>query len=118
MAFDAAWAVARRLLHLPEAHQRDRFAILCDRYDLVTHSAEVSEFVRLRNDLFHEALWDNGRPCSAGSSRSYMAEIYLGHLNERLLLALGGVKAGFLRSDWLSLSLYAFDLEYHSKSAR
>lgn len=108
MAIDAAWAIARSILHLDQSPHGKRIEILCDRFGLANNPDQAKEFVRLRNDLMHEALWDRTRPCSAGSVPAAMAEVYLGNLSARLLLSVGGVRGEFVKSDWKSIDMFPF----------
>jgi hypothetical protein len=60
----------------------------------------IEEIVRLRNDLFHESLWDKGQPCSVASSTGFQQEFNLRHINQRIIPALLGYNTNYINTPW------------------
>ena len=104
LTLDATWAAARIHRGRRDSPHAERIGILCGRFGLYKLPSQVDELVRLRNDLFHEALWDMSRSSAA------TAYVLLDNLNARLLLAVGGVRGQFA-AVWASLSNVIFGFE-------
>ena len=113
MAFvvtDSLWALVRRVKSVAKPKRRasmrklSGIEILANHYGIIDHPEFLRLFVRLRNDFFHQALWDRGHLGDPGSYDAFLAEIRLRRFNERLLLAIAGVECKFIHTDWLSLS--------------
>lgn len=106
---DALWALTNELDLLasrPRVPHAERLEHLIGALGLVPHPDVIQRFAALRNDLFHEGLWDEQTPGTAASPEAFLAEIRLRSLNARILLALGGVRCGFLRTNWMSMSTF------------
>ena len=87
-----------------------RFLAMCDRYGLKYSRDLMKRFVGLRNDLFHEALWDLVQPTTARSSESLYASFNLRRFNHRLLTAILSGPSEYTSSAWWYLGTAAFKL--------
>src|SRR5262249_34951924 len=66
MVFDALYITAAELNLITKVKShKARLSHTCKSLGLLEEPDRFKEFVRLRNDLFHEALWDNGQPGTA-----------------------------------------------------
>lgn len=81
-----------------------RFKALCSTYGLKYKSNWVKLFVRLRNELFHEALWDQGQANTARSGASFMASYHLRRLNHRLIASILSGQSEYTKSPWWFLA--------------
>jgi hypothetical protein len=93
MVLDSCWKMAEQLFGLKAKKHTDRISVLCRflSVDLNNQFINVEKMSELRNDLFHEALWQRSRP----GSGSNLALMYGGEypprmkvLTEQLILAL------------------------------
>ena len=69
----------------------------------------LQQFSDLRNDLFHETLWDRGHPCTSKSWEAVYAPILLRRLNQRIVLKLLDYKNEYASSIWWDMSPRSFD---------
>lgn len=101
-AFDAIYAVAKAEHELPRTAHRARWQSVCDNFGLESHSTEFAEIVCLRNDLLHEVLWAGGMP---GSDQLPVPQLttYMRNFNTRFVIAVLGIDADYVRTDWRSL---------------
>jgi hypothetical protein len=91
MVLDACWKMAEKLFGLRVTKHADRIKKLCDRFSLtqIQTILDIKTVVKLRNDLFHETLWHNGRPGSFVGRKPYHIPTVIGYyLNEPLIFAL------------------------------
>lgn len=63
----------------------------------------VEKIVRLRNQLFHEALWDDSQPCTGVASDTFLQTYNLRRLNQRLIPALLGYNNRYVQTCWWSM---------------
>lgn len=84
----------------------DRIEYMCNNFGLFYEHNEVNKIVALRNDLFHEGLWDKAMPGYGGSNDAIYAMFNLRKLNQRLILAITGIVSNFIKSDWKSRNRY------------
>jgi hypothetical protein len=103
--FDALYrtAVETDLIAEAKSHS-ERIRAFCNGLGLADSPEWVQEFVRLRNDLLHEAIWDGGLPGSAGGESAYMCQHHLRRLNQRAIPAIFGFSNEFVSSTWWSRS--------------
>jgi len=85
---------------LKKARHKDRIITLCEYYDLAFDQTIIAEIVNLRNNLFHETLWDNSRPCSKSGESGVRNSRNIIKLNQRLIPALIGYQNSFIQSKW------------------
>jgi hypothetical protein len=108
MVFDALYRLAVECLGVQKANHRERFKTLVDRFGLADDEQRWSEIYGLRNELFHEALWDNSHPCTDGSTSAAYASLNLRHLNHRIIPALLGFDTRYIASPWWVFDNFLF----------
>lgn len=85
-----------------------RMVEMCRRYSVAENAETIERIVTLRNELFHEALWDGSTPGQrVGNNRSI--EKWLGKLNAKLIVAMAGYANEFTRRGWWSFGRQSFD---------
>ena len=108
MVFDACYRHAESIASVRSPSHADRFQTLFSKYDLYFNADKAQEIVDLRNNLFHEALWDNGQPCNAGGQTSFDLTEFLWAINQRLIPALLGHSTEYIKARWDYLGTFAF----------
>jgi hypothetical protein len=68
----------------------------------------LNKMYDLRNQLFHEALWNNQTP-GQGSSDARLIEKWLAKMNDQLIVAITGYKNKFTGRGWWSFGWRPFD---------
>lgn len=109
MVFDGCWKLALLQYGMKDAPDRDRIKIACQRFSIPCDNVLVGRIVALRNNLFHETLWDSSQPCTAVSDDAFRQPYNLRQLNQRLIPALLGYNNRYVRSIWWSLSARSFE---------
>lgn len=98
---DAIW----RFYSSKKGNHGERINKLCSANDILHKDKEVEDIVTFRNDLFHEALWDSDTPGFTSDGDEQIHALFnLRRLNQRLILAIAGIRSDFTRSDWTSKS--------------
>jgi hypothetical protein len=82
---------------------------LCDSFSIPCDDDLACKIVSLRNELFHETLWDGSQPGTAASSFAFMSHIHLRRLNQRLIPALLGYNTPYVQTKWWLSGKYSFD---------
>ncbi|MGH7909471.1 MAG: hypothetical protein ACRENW_06445 [Thermodesulfobacteriota bacterium] len=109
MALDGCWKVAESRHGVKAKGHPYRIKTLCEAFDIPYDADLVRKIVNLRNDLFHETLWDGSQPCTTVSSSAFQQPSNLHRLNQRLIPALHGYKTPYVKTAWRSLSAWWFD---------
>lgn len=111
MVIDGLWELHRRLNGVKNDHtpHRERIKNLCQYYEVPINDTHLARIVSLRNRLFHEALWDNGQPCSAGSEDSHLMPLFLQNIIMRLVPAMFNYKTSFINTGWWFMGQCFFD---------
>jgi hypothetical protein len=110
MVVDALYRTAANLHLMPVVRKHEeRIDGMCQAFGLMRNESQVAEFVKLRNDLVHETLWDGGRPGTAVSGSAILAPVHLHSLNRRLVLAVLGYHNEYMRSAWWAFGNVRFD---------
>ena len=79
----------------------DRIKELCGRLGVwCDDETAVSEFVEMRNSLFHEALWEGERPGYSTSAKVHYRVQEFRELNHQLIAALLGGASTYTRHNW------------------
>jgi hypothetical protein len=111
MVLDACHRTAEDLGVAPKrGGHAERIDRLCRVYNLMQNPGLTREIVRMRNDLFHEALWDRGQPGTATTSGSPFFPLHLRRLNQRLVLALLSYQNDYMRSGWWAMGTSNFGI--------
>jgi len=69
---------------------------------LAADAGRIAEIVSLRNDLFHEVLWDRTSP-GTGSRAGFAHADNLWRINDRLLFAVAGYRGPYLSFPWWNI---------------
>ena len=78
MVIDGLWKLHKDLRKIASAvPHKQRITHMCKYYEIPEQEECISEIVRLRNDLFHESLWDSGQPCNGGSNDAFYQAMFL-----------------------------------------
>jgi hypothetical protein len=112
MVLDACWRLATQLSKIqPKDYvpHGKRIEVLCQEFRIPSREDLIKDIVYLRNDLFHETLWDGRQPGTAVSSDSFILPDHLRRLNQRLIMALLGYKTPYIQTKWWFLGNYSFD---------
>ena len=107
---DALYRVANEAHGGKARPHADRIEAMCQQFKIWYTPKLLDNIVNLRNDLIHEALWDENLPTEI-SYRGMYAPSLLHSLNERLLFGLLGYNGKYLQSKWTGRVLHLFDLE-------
>lgn len=108
MVFDACYKHAKGMRQVQGCTHEGRLKEMCGRYGLHYDARLCTEMVGLRNNLFHEALWDGGQPCNSGGQRSFDFTEYLRGINHRLIPAMLGYSTEYIGSRWDCLGTCRF----------
>lgn len=79
---------------------KERLVKLCQFYNLFYDEQVLKEIYNLRNELFHEALWDNKLPSREFSMIGFKSSIALRQLNQRLIVAIFDYQTTYLQTRW------------------
>ncbi len=109
MILDACHKLSVKLHSIKDGGHGKRINILCQKFGIPLGSALTDKIVKLRNDLFHEMLWDNSEPCSGASSDTFMLSFHLRKLNQRLIPALLHYRNSYVQTVWWCLGSSNFD---------
>lgn len=95
--------------HAPRRHA-DRLKALCELFGIPTDGSPLEDIVRVRNDLFHEAMWAGGMPGMTDSQDQWNAWLALHGLCLRLIYGAIGLRGRYLASSWWSRQTHFYDL--------
>jgi len=109
MVFDALYKLARDRDVVASTRHCNRLGAMCKAFGLAIENQHADEIYRLRNELFHEALWSGSQPCTSMSPSAYQQVGNLRRLNQRLLPALLGFQTEYIRTSWSSPSTFALE---------
>jgi hypothetical protein len=99
MVLDGCYRMAEELGLLNRVSHRERINAMLGYFGMPSDSVTVEQIVRLRNDLFHETLWDRGQPAT-GSHEGPLLANAVHRVNDRLLWALAGYRGTYLAVPW------------------
>ncbi len=110
MVIDGIWKLHKTLKEIKKdsVPHKGRIKKLCDTYEIPINDSYLTKIVNLRNDLFHETLWDRGQPCSAGNNDVFVQTIFLRHLITRLIPAILSYQTTFVKTEWWHLGRFIF----------
>ncbi len=111
MVFDALFKISKSLndSFFKYITHKQRLMSMCEFYSISYKATTLEQIVKLRNELFHETLWDGGMPTSGKSHFAFFAADHLHRLNDRIITALIGYKNNFSKSTWESPNQFLFD---------
>jgi hypothetical protein len=102
MVFDGCYKMARALGHVAKVNHKERPDAMFAWAGMPTEPSAVARIVALRNDLFHEALWDAGQPGSASRDGIKHADD-LWRISDRLLFVLAGYTGDYAKVGWWNI---------------
>jgi hypothetical protein len=108
MVFDGCWKLLQRQNGFRTVRHEDRLKAVCDKFEIPYDEELGRRIVDLRNNLFHETLWDRLQPCTTASVDAFQQPNNLRRLNQRLIPALLGYNNQYAHSIWWSLSARSF----------
>lgn len=111
--FDGIYRLASKLYGCKErpSHEQ-RFNILFEKFGLKENEDKVKDIYQLRNDLFHQGIWDQGQPCNQRKdSNALYCQMNLSRINDRLITALLGYNTRYIETPWWTLSRCVFEAD-------
>ncbi len=109
MVFDGAYRLVSEIYCEKAKGHKDRFRLVFEKFNIPTNTNLVDQIYKLRNGLFHQALWNGGQPCT--SSDAFHAQYHLSRINNRVIPALLGYRNNYVSTPWWSLGAGRFDEE-------
>jgi hypothetical protein len=76
MLFDGCWKLAKQKHGVKNVPHSDRIKVVCQKFDIPCDNDLARKIVNLRNELFHETLWDRLQPCTAVSVDAFQQPKY------------------------------------------
>lgn len=108
MVLDGCWKLAELRHGVKDEGHAKRIDSLCRKFGIPSDGNLVEKIVRLRNSLFHEALWDGSQPCTGVGGGTFLQPYNLRRLNQRLIPALLGYDTSYIQTCWGSMSPRVF----------
>lgn len=109
MVLDGCWRLAELRHGIAGKNHSQRIRKLCQNFYIPYDKKRVKRIVGLRNNLFHQTLWDGSQPCTAVNPETFLQPNNLRRLNQRLIPALFGYKHAYVKSIWWSIGAHSFD---------
>jgi len=109
MVFDGCYKLTELLYNIKSKNHKERFNIIINKFGILNNETIIDNFRLLRNDLFHEALWDKSLPCTANTTSAFMAQYHLRRFNQRLIAALLNYNTTYIQTIWWSLGNIIFE---------
>jgi len=109
IVFDASYKLAELVGDCHANSHAERFDAVIRQYGLKDNQDLIKGIVDLRNNLFHEALWDQGQPMTAQSSEAYFASHHLRRFNHRLISAILAGPSKYSASGWWFMDQFMFE---------
>ena len=100
MVFDGCFKCLDSAKKIPSQSHTKRMQFIIQYFDIETNNEWIDSIIKLRNNLFHEALWGEGQHCFSGSTNTYRAMLILTKLNSRIIVSLLGYKGKYTQSAW------------------
>ncbi len=108
MILDGCYKLLNESYGVVSRRHGDRIKTVLKHFNMKLDMDWITHIVRLRNELFHETLWEGGQPGNSGSTYSYSATLHLSMLNNRLIFAILGHRGEYIYSPWWLKSTFAF----------
>jgi hypothetical protein len=105
MVFDALYRFYVNQGNKQAKGHKDRFYKLCEHFKIDYLDERINQIYDLRNNLFHEALWDNGTPgLQKKSETSHLIVKCLDRLNSKLIVTSLGYNNNYsMSANWCDL---------------
>ncbi|QBB69335.1 hypothetical protein ELE36_02510 [Pseudolysobacter antarcticus] len=108
MVFDALYAFQLKNGGQKIGGHGKRLIHMCNLFGVAADETMFENFIKLRNALLHEALWDNSTPGEA-MGKDPNVDKWLKNFNARLIVAVAGYQNSFSRSKWTHMGWQPFD---------
>jgi len=106
---DGCWKLSKSLYNLKQCKHKDRIRVLCEEFGIPTRGKLIQDIVQLRNDLFHETLWDKSQPCTATDGPGFASSFHLRRFNQRLIPAVLGYRTPYIKTKWWHMGTFCFE---------
>ena len=94
----------------------ERFKVLFDFYGIPYHEEYINQIIFLRNDLFHQTIWDGGLPTAPEDIyKGFYHHSSLKKINLRVITAILGYHTNFIKMPWWSIHSVVFDPNFYEK---
>jgi len=103
MVFDALYKNTNELHGLECQTHYDRLPAMCRQYGVPEEPTWLKAIYDLRNELFHESLWDGHQPGVSTDEGAFRTALNLRYLNLRLIAGVLGYVGEYLQSEWWGL---------------
>lgn len=108
MVLDGCYKFFHETHGISSKTHKNRIKTVLEYFDMKLDMEWIGRIVCLRNDLFHETLWEGGQPGNNGSTYSYSAAVHLSKLNSRLIVAILGHRGKYIKSPWWQHGTFMF----------
>jgi hypothetical protein len=108
MVFDACYKMFEEIQGSKKFRHRERFDGLLEFYNIQFIRDHVDQIISLRNNLFHETIWDGGQPCS-GKNNGWVQADNLKRINDRAILAIAGCRTSYINSNWATIGQHLIE---------
>lgn len=103
MVFDGCYRYLQRYTDFQEVSgHAKRFKLVLDEIKIPFEEKRIKNFVNLRNNLFHETLWDSKHPGTSARHDAFIASRQMKKLCTRILLFILGYRGEYLAQPWWS----------------
>jgi len=100
MVFDALYRTTSEIHGLTCPTHFARLRAMCQQYRIPDNSTWLQAIYDLRNELFHESLWDGHQPGLSTNEDAFRTGLNLRWLNLRLIAGLFGYTGEYLQTEW------------------
>lgn len=107
VVFDGCWKLYSDGKNFKVGHGNRLEKILGD-FRMIIHQDKIKKIVDLRNQLFHEALWEGNQPGTHASNDAFYAYYWLLGINQRLFPALLNYSTKYITADWTCMGQLLF----------
>ncbi len=109
MVFDACYHFAIKRYGATATTHEERMNVISNHFGIKIENDLFKEWVNLRNNLFHEALWRGNYVGTATFSDIYPNILYFHAFLARVITGLLSYDSGYIRSSWRNLGKICFD---------
>lgn len=101
MVFDGCYRYLQRYTDFKGVPEHaSRLKLVLEEIRIPLEEDRIKKFVKLRNDLFHETLWESKQPGISASHDAFMASRQMKKICTRILLFILGYRGEYLAKPW------------------
>ncbi len=116
MVFDSLYYLSSKFLDRKNANDHGKtFENICKQFEIYYSKEYIDLIIRLRNEIFHQSIWNKGMPGTNINDDGFYANIALRRFNEKLIAAFFGYKNDFIKSDWTGIDHHYFEYFIENK---